>query len=160
MIRSATVDDAGAICAIYNPYVAGTTVTFETEAVSVEAMSGRIAEGIATFPWLVFEEGGEVGGYAYATRWRVRAAYQHSAESTIYLAPHVQRRGIGSQLYAELIARLRAQGVHQMIGGVALPNAGSVALHERLGFRKVAQFTEVGRKFDRWIDVGYWQLTL
>lgn len=160
MIRNAIVGDAAAICAIYNPYVAGTTVTFETEAVSSEAMAGRIAEVTANFPWLVFEEDGEVGGYAYATRWRPRAAYGHSAESTIYLAPRCQRRGLGTLLYTELIQRLRAQGVHQVIGGAALPNPGSVALHERLGFRKVAHFAEVGRKFDRWIDVCYWQLTL
>lgn len=160
MIRSATVDDAGAICSIYNPYVTGTAVTFEEEVVTVDAMRGRIVEVSALFPWLVSEERGEIGGYAYATRWRARAAYRHSAESTIYLAPPFQGRGIGTQLYAELIARLRAQGVHQVIGGVALPNPGSVALHERLGFQKVAHFGEVGRKFGRWIDVGYWQLTL
>jgi L-amino acid N-acyltransferase YncA len=160
MIRGATVEDAGAICSIYNPYVTGTAVTFEEEAVTVDAMRGRIAEVSALFPWLVFEERGEIAGYAYATRWRARAAYRHSAESTVYLAPPFQGRGIGKQLYAELIARLRAQGLHQVIGGVALPNPGSVALHERLGFRKVAQFSEVGWKFGRWIDVAYWQLTL
>lgn len=160
MIRNATVEDAGAICAIYNHYVAETTVTFETAAVSPEVMSERIAEVTANFPWLIFEEGGEVGGYAYATRWRPRAAYRHSVESTVYLAPHFQRRGVGTALYAELIQRLRALGVHQIIGGAALPNPGSVALHERLGFRKVAHFAEVGRKFDRWIDVCYWQLGL
>lgn len=160
MIRSATVDDAAAICAIYNPYVAATSVTFETEAVPVGVMRTRIADVVEIYPWLVFEEGCEVGGYAYATQWRARAAYRHAVESTIYLGPRFQRKGIGTQLYAELIARLRAQGVHQVIGGAALPNPGSVALHERLGFRKVAHFTEVGRKFDRWIDVAYWQLGL
>lgn len=160
MIRCATVEDAGAICSIYNPYVTGTTVTFEEEAVTVDAMRARIAEVNAIFLWLVFEEHGEIGGYAYATRWRARAAYRYSAEITVYLAPRFQGRGIGTQLYAELIARLEAQGVHQVIGGVALPNPASVALHERLGFRKVAHFAEVGRKFDRWIDVGYWQLAL
>lgn len=160
MIRSATAADAAAICSIYNRYVAETTVTFETDPVSVEVMRTRIAEVAASYPWLVFARDGEVGGYAYASRWRPRAAYRHSVESTIYLAPAFQRQGIGTQLYTELIARLRAQGIHQMIGGVALPNADSVALHERLGFRKVAHFAEVGRKFDRWIDVGYWQLAL
>jgi L-amino acid N-acyltransferase YncA len=160
MIRTATVGDAAAICAIYNHYVAETTVTFETEPVSVADMSARIAEVTAIFPWLVFEEGGAIGGYAYAARWRPRTAYRHSVESTVYLAPHFQRRGIGTLLYRELIEKLRALGVHQVIGGAALPNPGSVALHERLGFRKVAHFAEVGRKFDRWIDVGYWQLAL
>lgn len=160
MIRLATAADAAAVCSIYNRYVAETTVTFETEPVPADVMRTRIAEVTAGYPWLVFERDGAIGGYAYASRWRPRAAYRHSVESTIYLAPAFQRRGIGTQLYTELIARLRAQGIHQMIGGVALPNPGSVALHERLGFRKVAHFAEVGRKFDRWIDVGYWQLAL
>ena len=160
MIRNAKIEDVEAICAIYNHYVVETTVTFETAAVSVEAMCARMAKVTATFPWLVCDEGGEIGGYAHATAWRAKAAYRHSVESTIYLAPHFQRRGIGTTLYRELIERLRAQGVHQVIGGAALPNPGSVALHERLGFRKVAHFAKVGRKFDRWIDVGYWQLAL
>lgn len=160
MIRSATLADADAICSIYNPYVLETTVTFETEAVTPDVMRTRIADVTATYPWVVFEEGGAVGGYAYASRWRPRAAYRHSVECTVYLAPGCQRRGLGTELYRALIDRLRPLGVHQVIGGAALPNPGSVALHERLGFRKVAHFTEVGRKFDRWIDVGYWQLAL
>ena len=160
MIRNATVEDAGAICAIYNPYVLGSTITFEEEEVPVEAMRARIAEVTETYPWLVYEDRGEVGGYAYAARWRHRAAYRHSVETTVYLAPLFQRQGIGRRLYVELIEKLRALGIHRVMGGIALPNAGSVALHERLGFKKVAHFGEVGRKFDRWIDVAYWQLDL
>ena len=160
MIRNATVEDAAAICAIYNLYVLGSTITFEEQAVPVEAMRGRITEVMEAYPWLVYEDLGRIGGYAYATRWRPRAAYRFSAETTVYLAPDFQRRGIGRQLYVELIEKLRALGVHRAMGGIALPNAGSVALHERLGFKKVAHFPEVGRKFDRWIDVAYWQLEL
>ena len=89
---------------------------------------------------------------AYATRWRVRHAYRFAAESTIYLSPDATGRGIGRALYADLVSRLRAQGLHTVIGGIAL--------HERLGFRKAAHFAEVGFKQDRWIDVGYWQLSL
>src|SRR3954468_20997968 len=129
MIRTATVEDAPAICAIYNPYVTGSTISFEEEPVSLEAMRTRITEVTALFPWLVFEEHGQVGGYAYATRWRVRAAYRHSVEASLYIAPQFQKRGIGTRLYTELIERLRAQGVHQVIGGAALPNPGSAALH-------------------------------
>lgn len=157
LIRTATADDAAKICAIYNPFVSDTTVTFETEPVTAEAMAKRIAEVTAGYPWLVWEEGGVIGGYAYATAWRVRPAYRFSVESTIYLAPAFQGRGLGRRLYGDLLERLRAQGIHQVIGGVALPNVASVALHESLGFRKVAHFSEVGRKFDRWLDVGYWQ---
>jgi phosphinothricin acetyltransferase len=81
-------------------------------------------------------------------------------ESTVYVRPDCARQGIGRQLYTELMARLRDLGIHAVIGGIALPNEASVALHEALGFRKVAQFKEVGFKFDRWIDVAYWQRTL
>ena len=160
MIRDATIEDAAAFCEIYNAYVVGSIITFEEQKVPVDAMRARISELTAAYPWLAFEDRGQVGGYAYASRWRARASYRHSAETTIYLAPHFQRQGIGRRLYEELIGRLRALGVHRVIGGIALPNAGSVALHEGLGFRKVAHFGEVGRKFDRWIDVAYWQLDL
>ena len=160
MIRNATVEDAAAICSIYNSYVVETMITFEEQAVTVEAMRARIVEVTAAYPWLVFEDQGEVGGYAYASPWQGRTAYRHSAETTIYLAPNFQRRGIGKRLYGELIERLRALGFHQVIGGAAQPNPGSAALHEGLGFKKVAHFEEVGRKFGRWIDVGYWQLKL
>jgi phosphinothricin acetyltransferase len=160
MIRNAILPDAGAICAIYNPHVTGTIVTFEEQEVSVATMRERISGVTATYPWLVFEENGVVGGYSYASQWRVRSAFRYSVETTVYVAPQFHRRGIGTALYRELIERLRALGMHRAVGGIALPNAASVALHESLGFRKVAHFDESGRKFDRWIDVGYWQLDL
>jgi L-amino acid N-acyltransferase YncA len=99
-------------------------------------------------------------GYAYASKWRARFGYRHSVESSVYLAPDQQRRGLGGMLYRRLLARLREQGCHAVMGGIALPNPGSVALHEKLGFEQVAHFREVGRKFDRWVDVSYWQMTL
>ena len=160
MIRNVTLEDAGAICAIYNPYIIDTVITFEEQQVPVAAMRTRIADISRAWPWLVFEAGGEIGGYAYAAQWRPRVSYRHSVETTVYVSPKFQRQGLGTKLYTELIARLRPLGVHRAMGGIALPNAGSVALHERLGFKKVAHFDEVGRKFDRWIDVGYWQLDL
>ena len=124
-------------------------------------MRARIAKANgAGYPWLVWEDGGQVLGYAYASQFRDRAAYRHSAEATVYLAPDATRRGIGSALYRELIARLRAGGAHLVVGGVALPIEASVALHEALGFTRVGTFSEIGRKFDRWIDVGFWQLRL
>lgn len=160
MIRIATIEDAEAVCAIYNPYILGTTITFEEQEVSAATMRTRIAEVSEKLPWLILEDQVKVAGYAYATNWRVRAAYRYSVETTIYLAPLAQGRGLGKQLYEELIERLRARGIHRAMGGIALPNKGSVALHERLGFKKVAHFEEVGWKFERWIDVGYWQLSL
>lgn len=160
MIRAATADDAAAIVAIYNHYIATTTISFEERPVAPDEMAGRIRDVTARLPWLVFEDDGAVLGYAYATAWRVRSAYRFSAETSVYLAPGQGGRGIGTALYKALLARLREQGVHMAIGGIAQPNPASVALHESLGFEKVAHFKEVGRKFERWIDVGYWELRL
>lgn len=160
-IRDATPEDAGAIAAIYNPYVTDTLVTFETDALSAEEMRNRIAGAhAANLPWLVATEGGAVVGYTHASPWKGRWAYRYSVESTVYLAHSRTRRGLGSQLYAALVDRLREGGFHAVIGGIALPNEASIALHERLGFEKVAHFPQVGFKHERWIDVGYWQLLL
>ena len=160
MIRAATPDDAAAIAAIYNHYIATTTISFEEQAVTAAEMAQRIRDVSATLPWLVREDGGRVAGYAYATKWRVRSAYRFSAETSVYVEQGRGGQGIGSALYTALLAELRARGVHMAIGGIAQPNPASVALHERLGFVKVAHFSEVVRKFDRWIDVGYWELKL
>jgi phosphinothricin acetyltransferase len=160
-IRPATAGDAAAICAIYNPYIANTTISFEEEPVSAADMAGRIADvAQAGLPWLVAEQDGRLLGYAYATRWRVRPAYRTSVESSVYLGGEAAGRGLGSALYRALLDALRRLDVHMVIGGIAQPNERSVALHEKLGFRKVAHFSEVGRKFGRWIDVGYWELRL
>ncbi len=159
-IRDATRDDAGAVAEIYNPYVLGSTVSFEEEAVTTAEMGDRIASHGGDHPWLVLEERGLVLGYAYASRWRERCSYRGSAETSVYVAGDARGRGIGKALYEALIERLSANGMHVAIGGVALPNDASVALHESLGFRQVARFPEVGRKFGRWIDVGYWALVL
>jgi phosphinothricin acetyltransferase len=160
MIREATAQDAERICAIYNHYVMGTTITFEEEAVSAEMMRKRITDVTAAYPWLVFEDGGEVMGYAYARKFHERAAYRHTAELAVYLANECHGRGAGSALYRDLIARLKQLKVHVALGGIALPNEKSVALHEKLGFKKVAHLEEVGWKFGQWIDVGYWELKL
>jgi len=160
MIRPATVADAGAIAAIYNHFVTGTTITFEEQEVTDAEMASRIASISAQLPWYVYEHDGAVAGYAYATPWRVRSAYRFSAESTVYVAPGYARQGIGLKLYSALIAALRARGMQVLLGGIAQPNPASVALHENLGFEKVAHFKRVGRKFETWIDVGYWELQL
>jgi L-amino acid N-acyltransferase YncA len=157
MIRNARLDDAGAIAAIYNHYILHSIITFEEEAIGAVEMQKRMEEVLAKFPWIVWEEGGEVLGYAYASAWKSRCAYRNSAESTIYLRQDVGARGIGFALYSELLRRLEAIGLHAIIGGIALPNDASVRLHEKCGFKKVAEFVEVGHKFGNWINVGYWQ---
>jgi phosphinothricin acetyltransferase len=161
MIRAATTADAGAVAEIYNHYIANTVVTFEEETLPASEIARRIeAVQSASLPWLVAEVGGQVAGYAYAGRWHARSAYRFSAEITVYLAPAQVGRGLGSKLYDELFPILRERGIHTVIGGIALPNEASVALHEKFGLAKVAHYEEVGFKFDRWIDVGYWQRIL
>ncbi len=157
-VRDAQADDAAAIAAIYNHYIEHTVVTFEESPVSGADIRDRIEETRAlALPWLVAEEAGSVLGYAYASRWKGRCAYRFSVEVTVYLAPDTGGRGLGSLLYEHLLQRLRQAGMHSVLGGIALPNPASVALHEKFGMKKVAHLEEVGFKFDRWVDVGYWQ---
>ncbi|MBD8527092.1 arsinothricin resistance N-acetyltransferase ArsN1 family B [Pseudomarimonas arenosa] len=158
-IRSAVPADAAAIAAIYNYYVEHTTVSFETVTVDLDTMQGRIAEVQSRgLPWLVAECDQQLIGYAYATPWKPRQAYRFSVESSVYLAAQWCGRGLGKPLYSALIEALRVLPIHSALGGIALPNAASIALHEKLGFQKVGQLREIGFKQERWIDVGYWQL--
>lgn len=157
-IRSADFTDDAGLARIYNHYVSASTVTFEEVPLGPEDMRARIAGAAdARLPFLVAETGGELLGFAQAGRWKGRCAYRFSAETSVYVDPRFWRRGIGLELYTRLIALLQGAGMHAAIGGIALPNEPSVALHDRLGFRQVARFREVGFKFGRWIDVGYWQ---
>lgn len=159
-LRDALPLDAAAIAAIYNHYVATTTISMETDPVGADEMARRIADvQDATLPWLVLVEDGRLCGYAYASKWRARPGYRHAVESSVYVDPALRGRGHGQALYRALLARLEGR-FHTVIGGIALPNAASIALHERMGFRQVACFHEVGHKFGAWVDVGYWQLSL
>jgi L-amino acid N-acyltransferase YncA len=161
MIRPAENRDAEALSQLYNYFVVHTVTTFETDPIDGEEMAKRVADVKGSgLPWLVLEQDKAIIGYACAVRWKGRAAYQHSVESTIYLAQGCAGRGLGTALYNELIAQLSTLGVHCVLAGIAQPNEQSVALHEKLGFNKVAHFAEVGRKFDGWVDVGYWQRLL
>jgi len=160
-VRPAMASDAEAIARIYNYYIENTVITFEEEPVSPGTMATRLADvQSANLPWLVAELQGAVVGYAYASKWKVRSAYRYSVETTIYLENGCERRGVGTRLYIELLKLLRTRGVHVAIGGAALPNEASVALHEKLGFERVATFRQVGFKHDRWVDVAYWQIVL
>ncbi|WP_075591402.1 arsinothricin resistance N-acetyltransferase ArsN1 family B [Labilibacter marinus] len=160
MIRDAEVGDGAAIAEIYNHYIQNTIVTFEEDSVEKEEMQKRLMYVSKKLPWLVFEQDKQILGYAYASEWKSRCAYRHSLETTVYLKDGMSGKGIGSKLYAELIRRLKHKDYHTLIGGISLPNEGSVALHQKFGFEKIAQFKEVGFKFGKWIDVGYWQLIL
>jgi len=160
MIQSVHPEDAPAIAEIYNHYILNSPATFEEEALAPEEMRRRIVETAKTYPWLVCEEDGELLGYSYGRKWRERAAYRHSVEVTVYLHPSSVGKGRGTALFAALLTELRTRRFHSVIGGVALPNPASIALLEKFGLRQVAHFNEVGYKFGRWIDVGYWQLLL
>ena len=160
VIRRVRADDAAAIAAIYNHHVLNTIVTFEETPVDEAAMRVRIAGIDASHAWFVAELDGRIGGYAYASAWRARSAYRPSVETTVYVAQDALGHGLGTLLYHALLAELGKRGFHCAMGGIALPNAASVALHERMGFAKVAHIREVGWKLGRWIDVGYWQRML
>ncbi len=160
-IRPATVADALAIANMYNHYVINTTITFEFDPVSESDMAARIGDTLAVgLPWLVTVEDGTVVGYAYASKWKGRCAYRHTVEASVYLKHECTGKGLGTALYKALFTRLRELNMHAVIGGIALPNPPSERLHERMGMRQVAHFQEVGHKFERWIDVGYWQCLL
>jgi len=159
--RPARPEDASDLARIYDPFVCGTVVTFEEESVPAEAMAERLAETLGVgLPWLVAEVGEKVVGYAHASAWKGRCAYRRSVEVTVYVDPELPRRGIGSRLYGALLEELARLGYHTAIGGIALPNDASEALHAKLGFEKVAHFREVGFKLGRYVDVAYWQKIL
>ena len=161
VIRPAAAGDPAAIADIYNYYIANSVITFEEEQLTASGMARRMEDvRAASLPWLVAEREGKATGYAYATPWRARSAYRFSVEVTVYVARDVPRSGIGSRLYEWLLPALKGRGLHAAFGVIALPNEASVAFHERFGFAKVAHLREVGLKFGRWIDVGYWQLML
>ena len=152
-LRVATPDDAAALLAIYRPYVLETTITFEYEPPSLGEFRRRIESTLADFPYLVAERDDAPVGYAYASRYRERAAYDWDAELSVYLAPAAQGHGVGAALYGALLALLHAQGYVNAYAVVTHPNERSEAFHERLGFHRCARFAQTGYKFGRWIDV-------
>jgi phosphinothricin acetyltransferase len=159
-IRIARPGDARDIQAIYAPYVRDTVISFELDPPSVEEMARRVAGIVPLFPWLVWDEGGRIAGYVYASRHRERLAYQWSVDVTAYVHPDFRRRGVGRALYLELLRLLRQQGFFNAYGGITLPNAASVALHESVGFVPFAVYRGVGYKNGRWHDVGWWACRL
>jgi L-amino acid N-acyltransferase YncA len=160
-IRAATADDAEAIAAIYAPVVRDTTISFEWEPPSTAQMRARIEKTIATHPWLVaVDDAGIVAGYVLAGKHREPASYQWSVNTSAYVRADVRGQGIGRRLYAALFDELVGLGHFRAFAGIALPNAASVALHERVGFRPLGVYERVGFKHGAWRDVGWWQRTL
>jgi phosphinothricin acetyltransferase len=159
-VRIATEADARAIAAIYAPYVLETAISFEETPPSSEDMAARMASILSTYPYLVFDDGERVLGYAYGSQHRSKPAYRWSVETTVYVDRQAHRGGIGRALYAELLDLLTRQGFHSAFAGIVPPNAGSVALHEAMGFSYLGTFAEIGFKFGRLQDLGWWRRTL
>jgi L-amino acid N-acyltransferase YncA len=160
VIRDATGADASVLLEIYAPSIRETAISFEFEVPTVDEFAARIEKVLETGLWILLELDGAVAGYAYATEFRGRAAYAATRETTVYVSADHHRQGVGQALLEALLGRLTERGARLAIAGITLPNAGSVALHEALGFRHVGVFHEVGRKFDEWQDVGFWELPL
>jgi L-amino acid N-acyltransferase YncA len=160
MIRIARADDADAVHAIYTPAIIHTAITFETELPGAETMRHRIVNRLQHYPWLVWEEKGDVLAYAYATRFRERAAYDWIAETSVYVRADARRRGIARHLYGVLLDVMRFQGINQVVGVITLPGEVSVSLHEAMGFTPAGVWHHAGHKLGQWWDVGVWQKEL
>jgi L-amino acid N-acyltransferase YncA len=157
IIRMATADDGGQIADVYAPAVTGTVISFEMEPPSAAEMARRVTEALITHPWLVAERDGEVAGFARAGRFKERAAYQWSVETSVYVRTTAHRSGFGRALYGVLFDLLVLQGFYRAYAGVTLPNPASVGLHESLGFTLVGAYRAAGYKFGAWHDVGWWE---
>ena len=160
MLRLAHPADASAILEIYAPYIRDTSITFETEVPSIRDFEDRICNYLVNWPWLVYEENGRVAGYAYASRYRERTAYQWGVECSVYIHDDFHRQGIARILYIALFRILKELGYRNVYAVINLPNDQSVALHESMGFRHFATFEKVGYKLGKWKNVGWWQLII
>jgi phosphinothricin acetyltransferase len=158
-IRLARLEDAAAIRAIYAPAVA-TPISFELEVPPEQEMRNRIAKTLVHYPWLVCEQGGRVLGYAYGSRHRQRAAYDWSAEVSVYVDQSSRRQGVARALYLTLLKALACQRYCSAFAGITVPNPESVGFHEALGFRPVGVYHRIGFKNGAWHDVGWWEMAL
>jgi L-amino acid N-acyltransferase YncA len=160
-VRTADPADLPRIAAIYDEQVRTAISTFDVESPGLGYWEARLASTAPGDHLIVADSpAGEVVGYAYSSTYRPRPAYARTREVSVYLAEAARGQGLGRMLYDELLGRLRADGVHQVLAVVALPNDASEALHRACGFERVGVLPEVGWKFDRWIDTALWGLTL
>lgn len=159
-IRLIKENDASSVLDIYKPYVLGTAITFEYNVPTLEEYLERIKVNTSEYPWLVCIQNEKIIGYAYASKFRYKTAYQWSPESTIYLSPEVHGKGIASVLYRTLFAILNLQGYFNVYAGVAIPNPKSESLHLALGFKEIGVFQNIGYKLGKWHDTRWFQLKL
>ncbi|HUB24925.1 MAG TPA: arsinothricin resistance N-acetyltransferase ArsN1 family B [Tepidisphaeraceae bacterium] len=160
IIRQARLEDGPALADIYRPYVLEAPTSFEEIAPTPQEMSQRVRQTLASWPYLVAEDAGRAIGYVYATSHGARASYRWSVDVSVYIAATHHRRGIGRRLYQQLFPLLVKQGYVMAYAGVTIPNEGSIALHESLGFDMVGIYRNAGYKFGMWRDVGWWELAL
>ncbi|MFM0779137.1 N-acetyltransferase family protein [Streptococcus suis] len=159
-IRSARLEDAADLVAIYAPYVEKTAITFETQVPTVSEFASRIEKTLGKFPYLVAVEEGKILGYAYASTYYARAAYDWTVELSVYIKQEARGKGIGTLLYNALERELTARGFKNFLACIALPNPSSIALHEKRDYEQVAHFKKVGYKFDTWHDIVWFQKSL
>ena len=159
-IRNVRLEDRDIITEIYNYYVENTIITFDEELYTPEDMAHKIETIIGEYPFIVLEEEGSVIGYAYGSRYRPKNAYRFTVEVTIYLKSVLTGRGYGSMVFERLLVLLKEAGYHNCVGVLGLPNPKSQSLHEKFMFKKIGHQSEAGFKFDRWIDVGFWERIL
>lgn len=161
-IRPALKSDLEALTELYNYYVRETPVTFDVEPQTAERRATWLAQfdRQGRYRLLVAEESERLLGYAGSMHFRAKAAYESSVETTIYVAPDQQGKGIGTRLYGALFEALRGEDLHRAYAGITLPNPASIALHRKLGFRSLGVYREVGRKFGRYWDVEWFEREL
>jgi phosphinothricin acetyltransferase len=160
MIRHVRLADAPAICDIYNYYVRNTCITPEEENVTVEEMENRITEITKNFPWIVNEKNSEIIGFAFLHHYIARSAYRFAVEDSIYIKHGLTRNDAGSQLMSVLLGEARKMGKHSVVALMELGNTASETLHRKFGFQEIGCLAEAGFKFNKWVDVSYWQLIL
>lgn len=160
MIRNVGIQDAQDIVDIYNNYIRNTTITFETEPLQADAMEKRISDISALYPFLAYEMNGKVIGYCYVHQWKERAAYKGVVELSIYLSSQCVGKGIGTKLMLRMIEECRQRNYRVIITCVTGENDASKALQKKLGFDQVAHFKDIGLKFNRLIDIFYYELIL
>lgn len=153
-VRAAQAADLPRLTEIYNFYVVNTPVTFDIKPYSINARAAWLNQFATTgrYRLLVAEQGGSLLGYAGTTRFRAKAAYDPTVETTVYCAPEAVGRAVGSLLYSALFEAIAQEDIHRIVAGYTLPNPASAALHERFGFDRVGIFRENGRKFGRYWD--------
>ena len=159
-IRLAKPSDARSLLDIYAPYVENTAITFEYEVPTIEDFAIRIEKTLEKYPYLVAEEDGVVLGYAYASTYYARAAYDWAVELSVYVSQDARGQGVGTELYDALEDLLDQMGYVHFLACISLPNEASLALHRKRGYQQVAHFPKIGYKFNRWHDIVWLQKSL